>query len=342
MKRFTIFITTLLLTFVQMAAQDTNIKGTITLSHLGNESNFSYNEMAEVMDAAADGDTIFLSTGYFQGDFIMTKKLAFIGSGADRDKGWNNCTCYEGKIVIKLPEETKLTARLFDGIYFNNNNTNISFKSSIDNVIFRKCYWDNNIFSINKNISYLLIDRCYCNLNFWGENIQRIITRNSIVHGTPNSSNTSANVFFYNCNIYQNGGYSINGFDNKYSAHFFGTFYNCILNCYSYYMTDPGNSSAITVLINCLYSAEEDYVDDGCTIQNCYIYTDNNKKNIFDLTKDELLSNNYLGNDGTVVGCYGGKNPYTLSLSNKEVTNKVHLDRDKKQIQFNIKVSSQQ
>lgn len=65
MKRFTIFITTLLLTFVQMAAQDTNIKGTITLSHLGNESNFSYNEMAKVMDAAADGDTIFLSTGYF-------------------------------------------------------------------------------------------------------------------------------------------------------------------------------------------------------------------------------------------------------------------------------------
>lgn len=33
-------------------------------------------------------------------------------------------------------------------------------------------------------------------LKFWGENIQRIITRNSIVHGTPNSSNTSANVFF--------------------------------------------------------------------------------------------------------------------------------------------------
>lgn len=341
MKRFTIFITTLLLTFVQMAAQDTNIKGTITLSHLGNETDFAYNEMTKVMDAAVDGDTVFFSTGYFQGDFIMTKKIAFIGSGVNRDKEGNNGTYYEGKIVINLPEETKLTARLFDGICFYNSNTNISFKSSIDNVIFRKCYWDNNIFSINKNISYLLIDRCYCNLNFWGENIQRIITRNSIVHGTPYSSNTSANVFFYNCNIRPNGGFSISGINNKHSARFFGTFYNCILNCNSYYMTDPGDSSAITVLINCLYSEEEDYVDDGCTIQNCYIYTDNNKKNIFDLTKEELLSNNYLGNDGTVVGCYGGKNPYTLSLSNKEVTNKVHLDRDKKQIQFNIKVSNQ-
>lgn len=339
MKRFTLLIITLTLTILQIAAQDTSIKGIITLSHQGNETSFAYNEMTKVMDASADGDTVFLSTGYFQGDFIMTKKLSFIGSGADSGKGWNNCTCYEGKIVIKLPEETKLTARLFDGIYFNNSNTNITFKSSIDNVIFRKCYWNNDIFNIDKNISYLLIDRCYCNLDFWGENIKKVIVRNSSVHGTPDSSNMSANMFFYNCNIYPNGGYGINGIDNKYSARFLGTFYNCILNCNDYYITDPGDSSAITILINCLYSAQNDYVDDGCTIQDCYIYTDNSNKYIFDLTKEELLSKNYLGNDGTVVGIYGGKNPYTLNLWTKEVTNKFHLDRDKKQIQFNITVT---
>lgn len=342
MKRFTLLIIILTLTILQIAAQDTSIKGTITLSHQGNETDFAYNEMIKVMDAAADGDTVFLSTGYFQGDFIMTKKLAFIGSGADRDKEGNNCTYYEGKIVINLPEETKLTARLFDGICFYNSNTRITFKSSIDNVIFRKCYWDNSIFSIDKSISYLLIDRCYCHLSYGVENCRKMFVKNSIVRGTPSSSSLSANMFFYNCNIYSYGGSGINGINNKYSARFVGTFYNCILNSGDYYMADPGDSSAITVLINCLYSAEEDYIDDGCTIQNCYIYTDNNKKNIFDLTKDELLSNNYLGNDGTVVGCYGGKNPYTLSLSNKEVTNKFHLDRDKKQIQFNIKVSNQQ
>lgn len=342
MKRFTLLIITLTLTILQIAAQDASIKGTITLSHQGNETDFAYNEMIKVMDAAADGDTVFLSTGYFQGDFIMTKKLAFIGSGADRDKEGNNCTYYEGKIVINLPEETKLTARLFDGICFYNSNTSITFKSSIDNVIFRKCYWNNNIFSIDKSISYLLIDRCYCHLSYGVKNFQKMFIRNSIVYGTPDYSSLSANMFFYNCNIYSNGSYGISGFNNRYSARFFGTFYNCILNSNDDYMTDPEDSSAITVLINCLYSAEEDYIDEGCTIQNCYIYTDNDKKNIFDLTKEELLSNNYLGYDGTVVGCYGGKNPYTLSLSNKEVTNKFHLDRDKKQIQFNIKVSSQQ
>ena len=103
MKRFTLLIITLTLTILQMAAQDTSIKGTITLSHQGNETNFAYNEMDKVMDAAIDGDTVLLSPGYFQKDFIMTKQLAFIGAGADNSKGWNNCTCYEGIIIVNLP-----------------------------------------------------------------------------------------------------------------------------------------------------------------------------------------------------------------------------------------------
>ena len=339
MKRFTIFITTLLLTFLQMTAQDTNIKGTITLSHQGNETDFAYNEMTKVMDAAVDGDTVFLSTGYFQGDFIMTKKLAFIGSGADSDQGWNNCTCYDGKIVVNVPEGTKLVTRLFDGIYFINN-TNITFKSTIDNVIFRKCYWNNNILNINANIYYMLVDRCHCCLDTRGDYFKKLVVRNSYIYGTPNSTNISANLFFYNCNISSNGGYGITGMDHKYSARFYGTFRNCILYSYDYYMTDPSDSKAITVLINCLYHARKDYIDDGCTLQNCYKYTDS--EYILDFTKEKLESNQYLGNDGTVVGYYGGKNPYTLSLNNKDVTNKFHLDRDKKQIQFNIKVSDQQ
>lgn len=152
MKRITVFIITLTLAILQIAAQDTSIKGTITLSHQGNETDFAYNEMTKVMDAAADGDTVYLSTGYFQGDFIMTKKLAFIGSGADSDNGWNNCTYYEGKIIINLPEETKLTARLFDGIYYYSENSNITFKSTIDNIIFRRCRLNIDDWSMNSKI----------------------------------------------------------------------------------------------------------------------------------------------------------------------------------------------
>lgn len=340
MKRITILIITLTLTILPMAAQDTSIKGTITLSHQGNEKAFSYNEMAKVMDAAADGDTVLLSTGYFQGDFIMTKKLAFIGSGADSDNGWNNCTCYEGKIVLNLPAETKLTARLFDGIYFNNSNTNITIKSSIDNVIIRKCYWENNILNMSANVNYMLVDRCRCNLNNGNGYFKKLVVRNSYVCGTPYNSNVSENLFFYNCNINSDGG-SWTGIEGRWSATFYGTFRNCILSNGDYYITNPNNSEAITVLINCLYSKKQDYVDAGCMLQNCYPYASTDKS-IYFLTKEELLSNNYLGTDGTVVGMYGGKNPYTLSPVSKEVTNKIHLDRDNKQIHFNIKVSDPQ
>ena len=121
MKRFTIFITLLVLSVMQMTAQDTSIKGTITLSHQGKTTDFAYNQMANVMEAAVDGDTIYLSLGYFEGDFVIDKKVSFIGSGADTDNGRKNCTYYgsnNNKIIVKLPENTKLSARLFEGIYF--------------------------------------------------------------------------------------------------------------------------------------------------------------------------------------------------------------------------------
>ena len=90
MKRFTIFIALLVLSMMQMAAQDTSVKGTITLSHQGKTTDFAYNKMASAMDAAVDGDTIFLSPGYFEGDFVIDKKAAFISSRADSDNGWQN------------------------------------------------------------------------------------------------------------------------------------------------------------------------------------------------------------------------------------------------------------
>lgn len=339
MKRFSILIISLTLVILPMAAQDATIKGTITLSHQGNETSFAYNEMIKVMDAAEDGDTVLLSTGYFQGDFIMTKRLAFIGSGADTDKGRNNYTYYDGRIVINLPADTKLTARLFDCIYFFYN-SNITFESAIDNVIFRKCCWDYNIFSKNTNVNYMLVDRCRCELNSDYSFFKKLVVRNSYVGGTPHESSGSENVFFYNCNICSGNTWDI-GYNNKFSRLFYGTFRNCILSNDDCYITNPNDPEAVTVLINCLYTKRQDYVDAGCSLLNCYTYTSTNK-DVCNFTKEELLSGNYLGTDGTVVGMYGGKNPYTLSPTNKEVTNKFHLDRDNKKIQFNIKVSDQQ
>lgn len=344
MKRITILLIILTQTIIQMAAQDTSNKGTITLSHQGKEIAFAYNEMVKAIDAAVDGDTIYLSTGYFQGNFIINKKLAFVGSGADDNKGWDNCTCYEGDISINLPENTKYDVRLFDRIYFYK--SSVSFNSYIDNVTFRKCKWDNTHYGsflrFYTDVEYILIDRCYCSAWVYeAQHIKKIVARNSILGGAPNvGKNAEIRARFYNCNIncYNNSTEDIG--NNKRSVCFYGTFYNCILDPQGNYITNPNNSEAATILNNCLYGIGKVPLDQGCTLKDCYKYSSN--QSVLTLTKEELEKNKYLGNDGTIVGCYGGKNPYTLDYSAPTIKNQVHLDKNKKQIQFNIKITEQQ
>ena len=70
---------------------------------------------------------------------------------------------------------------------------------------------------------------------------------------------------------------------------------------------------------------------------------DNWDNKIRNFSKEKLQENNFFGNDGTVVGCYGGKNPYSLKQIQTTITSsKVHFDRDNKQIQIKMKVSSEQ
>ena len=78
MKRITIFIVLLVLSIIQTAAQDASTQGTITLSHQGRTTDFAYNKMVDAVETAIDGDTIYLSTGNFEGDFILNKQITFI------------------------------------------------------------------------------------------------------------------------------------------------------------------------------------------------------------------------------------------------------------------------
>ena len=368
MKRFTIFITLLVLSVMQMTAQDTSIKGTITLSHQGKTTDFAYNQMANVMEAAVDGDTIYLSMGYFEGDFVIDKKVSFIGSGADTDNGWSNCTSYSSnnsnKIIIKLPENTKLSTRLFEGIYFGN----ISFKyqSSIEDVVFKQCRVYGYNTSIDAVIKSILFDRCYINgSNYCTSNVKKAISRNcqisdlNIENFYGNEENTWQ---FINCTI-DPSTYSYNdenGIYHYYCPIYRGSCVNCIIDndenrdeirnagyCL-YYPNDTEKKSSAS-FTNCLFykPLEGREIFNGATIQNDMYFDasslDNNWDNkIRNFSKEKLQENNFFGNDGTVVGCYGGKNPYSLKQIQTTITSsKVHFDKDKKQIQIKLKVSSE-
>ena len=365
MKRFTIFITLLVLSVMQMAAQDTSIKGTITLSHQGKTTDFAYNQMASVMEAAVDGDTIYLSPGYFEGDFVIDKKVAFIGSGADTDNGWKNCSYYGGnnKIIVKLPENTELSARLFEGIYLGD----ISFKyqTSIENVVFKKCWVNGYNISIDAVIKSILFDRCYINgSNYCTSNVKKAISRNcqiSDLHTWNYDGNDENTWQFINCTIDpSNYGYD-DGNYHTFCPIYRGTFINCIIDndenhdeirnagycLYDPRETETKSSASFT---NCLFykPLEGREIFYGATVQNDMYFDassldDNWDNKIRNFSKEKLQENNFFGNDGTVVGCYGGKNPYSLKQIQTTITSsKVHFDKDKKQIQIKLKVSSEQ
>lgn len=366
MKRFTIFITLLVLSVMQVAAQDTSVKGTITLSHQGKTTDFAYNQMANVMEAAIDGDTIYLSPGYFEGDFVIDKKVSFIGSGADSDNGWKNCTYYgsnNNKIIVKLPENTKLSARLFEGIYFGD--TSFTYQTSIENVVFKKCRVYGYNFSIDAVIKSILFDRCSIDgNNYCNSNVKKAISRNCRISGLNiwNYNGNDENYWqFINCTIdpstygYDDGNY------HTFCPIYRGTFINCIIDndenhdeirnagycLYDPRETETKSSASFT---NCLFykPLEGREIFYGATVQNDMYFDassldDNWDNKIRNFSKEKLQENNFFGNDGTVVGCYGGKNPYSLKQFQTTITSsKVHFDKDKKLIQIKLKVSSEQ
>lgn len=353
MKRLTLFISMLVLTITQMVAQDTSTKGTITLSHQGKERVFDYNKMADAVTAAVDGDTIYLSTGYFEGDFIIDKKLAFIGSGADTE--YTN-TRYSGKIVLKMAENTKLTARLFEGIIFEN--ANISFLTAIEDVAFKKC---NGLrgFSVNAEVKSLLFDRCSISWdNYLFNSIKKIVSRNCRIDGFDCFQSTEDIPIrqFFHCTI-DPSNYTYRSEEETWLYNcpiLIGEYVNCIFDNdnddntgFCLYDINNKDLSSTSSFTNCLFYKPKDGVDifNGATVKDNLYYedpNDNNNQKIRWMTKEQLLSHNFIGNDGTVVGCLGGENPYSLKIPFPIIsTNKVHFDKSNQQVQIKLKVSSQ-
>lgn len=367
MKRFTIFITLLVLSVMQMTAQDTSVKGTITLSHQGKTTDFAYNKMANAMDAAVDGDTVFLSPGYFEGDFVIDKKVAFIGSGADSDNGWQNCTHYDdnNKIIIKLPENTKLSARLFEGINFGS--MNFIYQTSIENVVFKKCMVYGYNLSIEASIISILFDRCYIEgYGYKNSNVKKAILRNCRINSLDINSyegNDENSWNFINCTIDPSNYdyFDDDGNRHTYCPMYRGSFINCIIDNEEihdeiqnagYWLYDPRDTEtkSSASFTNCLFykPLEGREIFNGATVQNDMYFDASNlnddwNNKIRNFSKEKLQENNFFGNDGTVVGCYGGKNPYSLKQFQTTITSsKVHFDKDKKLIQIKLKVSSEQ
>lgn len=271
---------------------------------------FDADKITSAIKAAVDGDTIFLTAGTFPG-FTIDKKITVRGAGPD--------TKITGNISISISGTPTLTQTVLEGLLFPSVNSGVSLTSAMKGVKIKQC--DMYKLSVGANNTDVIIDRCYIGdelcYSTYIKSMTVINSRVIIGHSCSSSENT---ITFAHCDVQM-----------YYTGQCAGTFINSVIDRYS------SNNSTISncFFTNCLFRWNK-YLDSSSTAQGCYTDISCSTDSA---TLEEL---GYLGNDGTVVGRFGGTTPYTLELAVPKVTeNQIVLDSDARVLNVNLKVTAQ-
>ena len=309
----------------------------ILLQHEGGVKVYDSNQMTQALADAVKGDTLFLSEGTFAG-FDLTKEVMIRGCG--------KTTIITGAVKIAVAGNPTFSAPLLDALKIDNSFT---VSQPCNKLHIRKC-WITGDISFSAKSEDVLIDRCSNN----SSNIKKFTISSNIVSMTVMNSEinylysngVTGNVAtFINCNIL-----------SRYSEIANQTFINCIFGYGGYFSSSSsyGSSSSYSsykltncTLLNCLYNTNSSlpynsYVGNSI-LQSCY-GVDNGTNLLTDLSKDALLANGYLGNDGTIVGIYGGNTPFVsdmLPAAPKVTDQSISLDLENKKLNVSLKVTAE-
>lgn len=282
------------------------------LQHKGGVKTFDASAIDTAIKNAVDGDTIFLTDGQFPG-FTVNKKITVRGAGQG--------TKITGNVNVSISGNPTLTQSVLEG--FNASGKVVTLASAMNGVKIKQCYFSNLTVSGNNNDA--IIDRCNISDELYQSSyIKGMTVINSIVGLGYIYSSTDSPINYVNCYIRAR---RIN-----YCA---GTFINCIVK------GEDSSSSSQRNFYNCNFVSslivKYPYFDSSCTLQNCYTTTNTSISE----GVDDLESLGYLGNDGTVVGRYGGLTPYTLDLAVPKVTeNAITVDPTAKTLSVSLKVTA--
>lgn len=282
---------------------DTNAK--IMLQHKGSVKLFDSNKMAEAMEAAVDGDTLFLTEGTFDA-LAITKKITLRGSGTQ--------TVINGNVNIEIPNSPTMTSPVLDALSVSGN---IYVKSDIDGLKLRKCKFNNIHFSAK--VDNAIIDRCLATYNVYGSSFINGLTVINSYIGLGSDSKCS-NMTFVNCDIKL---YNI----SDVSANF--------MNC-AFYSSYSGSSYVFSGCVFSYCCIPSSYYNSSSSAKNCY-----NTSEAYGASSETILAKNWIGSDGTVVGKYGGNTPYTLVPAVPKVTeSQIKLDTEAKKLNVTLKVTA--
>ena len=292
----------------------------VALQHSGNVTLYNADELSKALDASVDGDTLYLNEGTFTGGITIKKKVTIIGSGS--------ASIISGDVTIAFTGTPTLTANLLDAL---NISGTINITSAVNGLKLRKCKFTNISFSAYVND--MIIDRCFCTNTFTlSTYVKGLTVINSKIYNLNGGAYNTSAATFINCCIC-----------SIYASSFSGTIMNSILYTYYNYNANYGIFGTSALLVNTLVNTSYLKIT-GCTTQNCMESTNfsiNGSTCECNLTTDDLQNASYLGNDGTVVGVYGGTTPFTLVPAVPTVSSyKINVDAANKKLNVNLKVTA--
>lgn len=334
MKKILFVIVCLTVVGLQCVKADT--RAAVLLLHEGNGTTYEVAQLAQAVNEAADGDTLYLSAGLFQltDTLKIEKAISVIGQGQN--------TIIGGSIAIALEGNPTLTACMLDAFRILGD---INVAKSVRGLKMRKVNISAGNLQFLENVESVEIDRCYIQ-SFWSSEHLRSasILNSKICNERAEEADTrECNIVYHNCTIGTRHDVYSYGSPNHVE-----TYINCII-CWS---SDGGKPNGVIYncsLINSLIFSQERIKGDYHSEQNCYFPVGANvdyligweNENGCALSKDELLQAGYLGTDGTVVGIEGGNTPYTLTPNSVNVNNaKLDVDMEKKVLNVTLKVAA--
>lgn len=314
MKKLLLFLSVTFMVCIGARAQSSLIG---TLSHDGEVTvYYGADALIKAHEAAEPGDVITLSAGTFTGTDI-TKAVTIRGAGMMLDQ---TPTIISGTLNLNLKQnEDDVHSLNLEGLRILKHYFNGSMKSPS----FLKCYFDGS--SVGSGYNSGTFVNCLIKEFSGGSNVKTTTLINSVIQ-TYSTFNGSHAVAMNNCIVLGFTKYSYLPAGGTTVSSYNTTWTNCIINGADKNNRDDFYFAAGNVFINTRYQGSGDSpfgrVASSCT---------NTKKVADDLTlfkdgtfyelSDELVNNeDWLGNDGSQIGIYGGVMPFDPTPTNPQIT----------------------
>lgn len=335
MKKIIFMIACCLMATAQCVLAQSDYTGKVFLQHNGNITRtFGGDEIDKAIEAAVDGDTLFLSKGLFKNNFSINKSISLIGSGAEFGQDFQKSTNIEwsgNAPEIGAEGDQVLSSVTVEGLF---SGCGLYVRGKIDNLNIKKCYFYNTLSLGSKYTKKAIIDRCRLDYISTDGSIEDATIKNCKISSTyGQGGQTITSCKYINCNIRE--------VNRNTKAIFVNSIINEVGNGTDEYLCNNA------ILVNTLYHKMNGYDPmEKTSQQDCWsttetVISNNNGDKECTMTVEQRQAAGYLGVDGTVVGIEGGVNPFSLTLHAPSInSSSANVDLNNKKVTINVNVTA--